>query len=697
MGLIYKSLSFKGFVLFGIFHSFVALSIPKEIDSLRQITFSMDNSREKADNLFTIMRAYFRENSYESAWEYSEQVYQLATSLGYPERKADALYYQSMIRENQNEISKIPPLIRQYLQLVKPLNDSTRLAKGYVIYARALANQGHPDSAIYYLQENMKMGRSIMDTMMLLISCNTIGNIYQDISQFDSAGFYYLESARLSELSGKDNNLGNIYNNLGKTFMRLGQFDDARAYLEKSLEYHRSYQDDRQAALTLSNLGGLYLEKGDWQKALEYYDQAFSIYKTFDRELIGIADLYNNYAEIYEMQKDYRKALDYLEKAHDIYSRKEYLAGMTISLVNMGNIYTNLGEYTKAQLVLDSSLALADKTGSLINRKNILWAMSKNYFDQGNHKKAYEYYEKYFQVYKEIFETERTEKINELNVRYNNEKIQKENLALKNSNLEIQLALKKKTNQSIVVLFAAFAIMLFGIFLTLYFRQRIIISRQKIIRLEEEKKLLSAKTLVEVQEQERKRIARDLHDGLGVLLSTTKMQFSSIRDSNPENRPLIERAIGLLEQATGDVRKISHNMMPGLLTRLGLYEAVEDLFENISDMPDYLVTCQIEENLIRLPENKEIMLYRIIQEWVNNTLKHAAAKSISMNISATDEHLRIEYNDDGRGYDAAIISDPTVESLGLKSIASRVDFLNGQLTTDTGPGKGVRYVLTVPL
>jgi signal transduction histidine kinase len=697
MGLKIRYLFFRGFVYFAFSLSLPNLSASPDIDSLKQITISMDNSREKADNLYNIMRAYFRENSYESAWDYSEQVYQLASSLGYPERKADALYYQSMIHENQSEISKVPPLIRQYLQLVKPLNDSTRLAKGYVIYARALANQGHPDSAIYYLQENMKMGRSIMDTMMLLISCNTIGNIYQDISQFDSAGFYYLESARLSELSGKDNNLGNIYNNLGKTFMRLGQFDDARAYLEKSLEYHRSYQDDRQAALTLSNLGGLYLEKGDWQKALEYYDQAFSIYKTFDRELIGIADLYNNYAEIYEMQKDYRKALDYLEKAHDIYSRKEYLAGMTISLVNMGNIYTNLGEYTKAQLVLDSSLALADKTGSLINRKNILWAMSKNYFDQGNHKKAYEYYEKYFQVYKEIFETERTEKINELNVRYNNEKIQKENLALKNSNLEIQLALKKKTNQSIVVLFAAFAIMLFGIFLTLYFRQRIIISRQKIIRLEEEKKLLSAKTLVEVQEQERKRIARDLHDGLGVLLSTTKMQFSSIRDSNPENRPLIERAIGLLEQATGDVRKISHNMMPGLLTRLGLYEAVEDLFENISDMPDYLVTCQIEENLIRLPENKEIMLYRIIQEWVNNTLKHAAAKSISMNISATDEHLRIEYNDDGRGYDAAIISDPTVESLGLKSIASRVDFLNGQLTTDTGPGKGVRYVLTVPL
>jgi two-component system, NarL family, sensor kinase len=94
---------------------------------------------------------------------------------------------------------------------------------------------------------------------------------------------------------------------------------------------------------------------------------------------------------------------------------------------------------------------------------------------------------------------------------------------------------------------------------------------------------MAAKLLVEGQEEERKRIATELHDGIGVLLSATRMQFSVLEEKSPENKDLINRASKMLEQASGDVRKISHNMMPGLLTKLGFLEAAEDLFERISD------------------------------------------------------------------------------------------------------------------
>ncbi len=186
-----------------------------------------------------------------------------------------------------------------------------------------------------------------------------------------------------------------------------------------------------------------------------------------------------------------------------------------------------------------------------------------------------------------------------------------------------------------------------------------------------------------------------MHDGLGVLLSTAKMQFTAIKDQAPENRSLIQRAVKLLEQATGDVRKISHNMMPGLLTKFGLYDAVEELFEQLADTKELSVDVEIHGDKKRLPENTEIMLYRIIQELVNNTLKHAKASNVAIQIIVLSQQLSIDYSDDGVGFD---IEETLVrKSVGLTSINSRVNFLNGNIDIQSKPGKGVQFHITIPL
>jgi signal transduction histidine kinase len=138
-------------------------------------------------------------------------------------------------------------------------------------------------------------------------------------------------------------------------------------------------------------------------------------------------------------------------------------------------------------------------------------------------------------------------------------------------------------------------------------------------------------------------------------------------------------------------------MMPGLLTKLGFYEAVGDMFDNIKEMPGIDATCIIEGDQLRLPENKEIMLYRVVQEMVNNTLKYAGAKNISIKVVKSASLLTILYKDDGVGFDMEkLLTSPTT-SLGLKSIESRIGFLNGEIKLNTSPGHGVRYAISVPL
>ncbi|MCD4730455.1 MAG: sensor histidine kinase, partial [Bacteroidales bacterium] len=222
-----------------------------------------------------------------------------------------------------------------------------------------------------------------------------------------------------------------------------------------------------------------------------------------------------------------------------------------------------------------------------------------------------------------------------------------------------------------------------------------IIADQKIKQLEEEKKLLAARFLVEGQEEERKRIAKELHDGLGVLLSTARMQFTTIKDKSPENKQLIDKATKLLEQATGDVRKISHNMMPGLLTRFGLYEAAEGLIEQLDETAGLSATCEIIGDTKRLSENTEIMLYRIIQEMVNNTIKHADATRISLKMDILPELLKINYSDDGKGFN--LEEKLKSKSIGLTSIQSRANFLSGKLDIESAYNKGAQFTLSVPI
>ncbi|MCD4663762.1 MAG: sensor histidine kinase, partial [Bacteroidales bacterium] len=217
---------------------------------------------------------------------------------------------------------------------------------------------------------------------------------------------------------------------------------------------------------------------------------------------------------------------------------------------------------------------------------------------------------------------------------------------------------------------------------------------QRIRQLEEEKKLLAAKSLVIGQEEERKRIAKELHDGLGVILSTAKMHFSKALESKTEEPDLIKKATRLLEQAATDVRRISHNMMPGVLTRLGLVEAIEDIFDELNEIPGTQAISSITGEEIRLPENTEIMLYRVFQEIINNTLKHANATEIGLNLNFMSDHLRISLSDNGKGFN--VEEKMLTKSIGLNSIQSRVNFINGNLRLESSPGHGTNYNMVIP-
>lgn len=548
------------------------------------------------------------------------------------------------------------------------------------------------DKAVEYYEQTIKIDEELGKGSDIAITLNNIALVYRSWGKYDKAIENIEKSLRLRQSLNDQKGISKALNNLGLVYTEWKKYDQAILYFHESMKIEDSLKNIPELAVRLNNIGRVYFYLNQYDTALYYFEKTLAIHQK-NNDLDNIALAYNNLGKVYKAENELTSATHYYTLALQLFDSLGKVPEKATVMANLSDLYHEMGFNNKALNLLDSSTAIAFKNNQMTQLQQNYLYFSGIYADEKNFEKSLEYYKKYTVVKDTIFSRESLKQLTDFQTKYEKEKDQAIILALEKENLE-------KTNQRNTYLFIALGIIILTLFLALYFRQRAanikLVASQKIRKLEEEQKLIAAKLLVEGQEMERKRIATELHDGLGVVLSATKMQFSVIKEKNPDNQELIDKASKMLEQATGDIRKISHNMMPGLLTRLGFYEAAGDLIEKINDTQSINAICTITGNdEERLPENNEIMLYRIVQELVNNTIKHARAANIHLNIMINPDSLNLVYTDDGKGFD--VTEKIGSNSIGLKSIQSRVSFLNGKMDIQSSPGKGVKYTIHIAL
>ncbi|MFT4024630.1 MAG: sensor histidine kinase [Flavihumibacter sp.] len=228
------------------------------------------------------------------------------------------------------------------------------------------------------------------------------------------------------------------------------------------------------------------------------------------------------------------------------------------------------------------------------------------------------------------------------------------------------------------------------VFLTYFF---IILLRQQRVnrRLFQEKLRAEIETL----EKERKRMAADLHDDLGPSLLAIKFQTSSLELSDPDDRETLGQVHQQMDQLLEKIRDIANDILPSALSRKGLIIALQDFTRTVSRnaaMQIHVDTAEIPN----LPPEKTVHLFRILQEIVHNTIKHAGAKNLNITMKMKDELLQIVTTDDGKGFDA-VEAGSKIRGLGLNNIVSRTEIIGGKLYLDTAPGKGTRFQIDIPL
>ena len=663
------------------------------IDSLLILLDNQKNDTNKVNLLVQLAKDYISRDM-DKAKEYSDSVYSLSKKLNFIPGIADFYYLNSAIQKRANNIDSSNFYIQKAMDLSQSFDDKLREAHYYRYYAILLKNQGYVNSAMNYYYKSLELYIEIDDSLGVAKSYNSIGLYYYQYAKYDSAIVYFIKSIRKYESINLTSGLVFPYINISKSYSHLKEYHKTEIFLNKALVLSKESQNTQMIALALTDLGLNSIITKDYDKAIEYIDLSHEQFVKVNDSL-GIGYIYNSKGNIYDGKGMYALAHENYQKAFEIFQSINDKFGENSALKNLALIQERYGNYDKALQLYDTILK-AERENNWIND------MSQTYYNiyqthvlAKNYEQAFKYQTHYYELKDSIFSSEKVKIIADLELSYQKEKDQAEILELNNTNLQKDLDLKNKKNQINLGLAAG----LIAIIIFFFYRSRVrknkIIAQQKIKQLEEEKKLLAAKSLVEGQEEERKRIAKELHDGLGVLLSATKLHFTNIIDPGPENKEIIKKAEKLLEQASGDVRKISHNMMPGLLTKYGLLETLKDLFESLADSPGLNARFQLLGEYTRQVENTEIMIYRIVQEMVNNTIKHAEAKNISLIINFLPEQINIQYSDDGKGFDP--LEKLGSKSIGLNSIQSRVNFLSGEVFIDSKAGAGTIYNIQVPL
>lgn len=522
----------------------------------------------------------------------------------------------------------------------------------------------------------------------LLINQGVIGTVQY---RLDDAVGDYGAAYELAMSSGYTKDVPKILNNLGVLYRRLGRYRSAERTYNLSLDMKEKINDSLGIANTLHNLGRveIYLEK--IEKGLATLDRSAQIYAALGRpEELPSVEISRGIGFYDSGELD--KAEEMIKTALEAPNLKIDAFAYANALLALGSICQKTGRYQEAIGYLEEGLPYAEQANVLALVTNFNRAMGQTYEAMNEPDKAFGHLVSYVDTIEQVFAQERLDVYGEAA-----EKFQAQLREAEIERQELIIGQQRQRSQMLWLGIGFLALLSTGIFLLL--RSRLKFQKSEALRLETERKaeiralkqeaeVSGLRSMIEGQEVERKRVAKDLHDGLGGLLATVKARLST-------EAPLAVAANSLLDRACTEVRRIAHNMMPQTLALSGLSGSIRDMVDQLNMRGLETELEIVGQPDLRLNEDGEAMILRILQELTHNVVKHAKAGKLFLQLIDQPNQLMLTVEDDGVGFDASGASTDT--GIGLGSINSRVTYLRGDIQYDSSPGHGTTVTLTVPL
>jgi two-component system, NarL family, sensor kinase len=580
-----------------------------------------------------------------------------------------------------------------YLKIMETILNKTKDKKGLIRYNLFLAgiflNNGFPDSTLIYSKRASDLAEKLGDKKFMAYSYNAVGGGFQTSYELDSAIFYFTKSLDINK--SIDNKLGMLvqYGNISGLYIELKELEKAKAFALKGIELHnQKIGTDNDYIYLTANLVAYYKNVQKYDSALYYTDITIALSKQEKNYALLLANLQNKF-EIKIAQQKYNElsliikdieALGTELNSEDFEARKK----LNKSIDNYYNGKTN-----EAKLLGLEAIKICKDNNFINLMRKAAINMSNIESKLGN----YGLSDKYFEMQDSLNQLQLNEevalKVKNIEAKYETQKKETEIVKLNASN-------KQKTTVNKILIGSALGLILFSLLGYRNFKNKQKVSsqqqelqQQKITELEKDKQLSAIDAMLQGQEEERSRIAKDLHDGLGGMLSGTKLSFINMKENlvlTPENATQFDKSLSMLDNTIADLRKVAHNLMPEALVKFGLQEAVRDFCNSIQSSTNLKVVYQPLGESRKLSNTAEVFTYRIIQELVNNAVKHANATQIIVQLTTNNNKIGIAVEDDGKGFDVNALANS--KGAGMDNIKYRVQYFNGTIDTVTSAGNG---------
>lgn len=612
--------------------------------------------------------------------------------------KSNILYQLFEVYERKNFDKALAFLVQSIELTAKAGSDSLyiqRLAKRGQVEVR----RGNVEKGEDYLLESMERAQAIDNAECLATIHGYLSYMNYKRGAYENT---LTHSLKALEYTKNEQERARIYNNLGSIFEVLKNNDKAASYFKKAVQLHLALGNKRLAGSSSGNLGVVLFNMSKYDSALVRLKESEIIAAMYqDTSLLSIR--WQNIGNVFLAQQQYDSAYYYFKHAY----QASIITNDTLGITSVGN---NLGEVLSAQQKIEEAIAILTQNIEIAEMASLPYeamstyeSLSEALATKKDFEAALENHKKFKDLNDTLLDARVKQQIHELELKYQTTEKEKQLQAR-----DFELA--QKTNQRNTFFVVTVLVLILAAGLTFFLINRIrtnhklaerdrLLQEQRLKQLQQEQKFVTFKAMIAGEDAERSRLAKDLHDGLGTLLTTLKLSMDKLKSYNEVlSSEHYTSSLFLIDKASKELRRIAHNMMPEALEKFGLLTALEDLCDDVNFHTKLNVTFQHFGVGQKIPHSIQLSLYRIIQELLNNVIKHSMATEVLVQMIQRADILHVTVEDNGSGFQMKAKEKNNGKGKGLQNIRSRVEYLNGtlELESEIDKGTSVEIELVIP-